>query len=117
MSTPVTKPAVTIVIAPESFDVYTAPEYRTALRHVIEHGACFVVADLAGVTFMDQAGIAVLVGALRWARAHDCGFGIACDRELILRMFRIMALDKVFDIRGSVDEFEHDETATAGEER
>ncbi len=62
-----TKAAVTVVTAPKSFDMYTAPDFRRAIRHTVEHGAGFVVADLAGTEFMDGLGCGVLAGALRLA--------------------------------------------------
>src|ERR1035441_8542666 len=43
-------------------DVYTAPELRQQLIKLVDSGAWHVVADLAGVDFLDSSGLGVLVG-------------------------------------------------------
>lgn len=99
-----TKTAITVVTAPPSVDMYTVQEFRKALHSAIETGV-LVVADLNGVGFMDALGCGVLVGALRVAQARDCRFGIACDWEPTLRLFLLLGLSKVFDIRPELREF------------
>src|ERR1035438_3088782 len=41
-------------------DVYTAPELRQQLIKLVDSGAWHVVADLAGVDFLDSSGLGVL---------------------------------------------------------
>lgn len=100
-----TETATTVVTAPASLDMYTVHPFRAALHDAIGHGATFLVADLNGVEWMDSLGCGTLVAAMRRAEAHDCRFGIACSQPSVLRLFLMLGLTKVFDIRPSVEEF------------
>lgn len=96
---------VVVVAAPKELDTYTAVDMRIELREAVEQGAQLVIADLAATEYMDSSGLGVLVGGLRRARASECGFGVACSRELLLNKIRLCGLLKVFDVRSSVDDF------------
>lgn len=84
-------------------DVYTAPRLRERLIEMIEGGAHHVVVDLGRVDFLDSTGLGVLVGALKRLRAVGGTFGLVCDKEPLLKIFRITALDQVFPIFPTVD--------------
>jgi anti-sigma B factor antagonist len=84
-------------------DVYTAPQLRERLFELIDGGGRKVVVDLGRVDFLDSTGLGVLVGALRRLRAAGGSFGLVCDKEPLLKIFRITALDQVFPIYSSVD--------------
>jgi anti-sigma B factor antagonist len=102
------RPVITVA-APKSFDVYSSAAAREEFIAAIERRcAGLVIADLEGVEFMDNTGIGVLVGALRRAQAHEARFGIVCTQEHVLRLFRVAGLAKVFDIRGSAEEFSNE---------
>jgi anti-sigma B factor antagonist len=102
--------AVITVKAPEAFDVYTAGAVREEFADAIERdGASLVIADLERVTYIDNVGVGVLVGALRRARARDCTLVVVCTAEPVLRVFRILGLAKVFDIRDSAEELSEKE--------
>lgn len=79
-------------------DVYTAPKLKEHLVSAIEDGCINVVVDMEKVTFIDSSGLGVLVSALRRARERDGAVRIVCDRDNILKIFRITGLDKVFPI-------------------
>ena len=84
-------------------DVYTAPQLRESLLELIDGGARKVVVDLGRVDFLDSTGLGVLVGALRRLRAAGGAFGLVCDKEPLLKIFRITALDQVFPIHPSIE--------------
>ncbi|HEX5541059.1 MAG TPA: STAS domain-containing protein [Micromonospora sp.] len=84
-------------------DVYTAPRLRERLVEVIEGGGRRVIVDLGRVDFLDSTGLGVLVGALKRLRATGGTFGLVCDRESLLKIFRITALDQVFPLYPTVD--------------
>lgn len=84
-------------------DVYTAPRLRERLVELIDGGARSVIVDLGRVDFLDSTGLGVLVGALKRLRAAGGGFGLVCDKEPLLKIFRITALDQVFPIHPTVD--------------
>jgi anti-sigma B factor antagonist len=84
-------------------DVYTAPRLRERLIEMIDGGARKVVVDLGRVDFLDSTGLGVLVGALKRLRAVDGTFGLVCDKEPLLKIFRITALDQVFPLYATID--------------
>jgi anti-sigma B factor antagonist len=115
VSTPNPRPIITIR-PPEDFDVYTAAPVREEFIQAIERdGAGTVVADLEGVRYMDNAGLGVLVGALKRARAQDCKLVVVCTDEWLLKVFRVTGMSNVFDIRPTADGLTTGETATTGE--
>jgi anti-sigma B factor antagonist len=83
-------------------DVYTAPRLRERLIEMIDGGARKVVVDLGRVDFLDSTGLGVLVGALKRLRAVEGTFGLVCDKEPLLKIFRITALDQVFPIYATI---------------
>lgn len=85
-------------------DVYTAPKLKEHLVSAIEDGCSNVIIDMNQVSFIDSSGLGVLVSALRRARERDGAVRIVCDRDNILKIFRITGLDKVFPIFANVDE-------------
>ena len=84
-------------------DVYTAPRLRERLVELVDAGARNVVVDLGRVDFLDSTGLGVLVGALKRLRAAGGGLVLVCDKEPLLKIFRITALDQVFPIYPSVE--------------
>jgi len=84
-------------------DVYTAPKLREELLGLIDGGARKIVVDLGRVDFLDSTGLGVLVGALKKLRAVGGTFGLVCDKEPLLKIFRITALDQVFPLFSTVE--------------
>ncbi|MFI7426072.1 STAS domain-containing protein [Micromonospora sp. NPDC049836] len=84
-------------------DVYTAPRLRERLLELIDGGARRVVVDLGRVDFLDSTGLGVLVGALKRLRSSGGSFALVCDKEPLLKIFRITALDQVFPLHPTVD--------------
>lgn len=85
-------------------DVYTAPGLRERLVGEIESGSANIIVDLQGVGFIDSSGLGVLVGALRRAKERSGSIRLVCDRDNVLKIFRITGLDKVFPIFDSVED-------------
>lgn len=70
---------------------------------LIDGGARHVVVDLGRVDFLDSTGLGVLVGALKRLRSVGGSFALVCDKEPLLKIFRITALDQVFPLYPTVD--------------
>jgi anti-sigma B factor antagonist len=85
-------------------DVYTASQLRSLLLDLDHAGFRRIVIDLADCTFADYTGLAVIIGGIKRAREQGGWLAIACDRESILRLFRITGLIKVLNVHASADE-------------
>jgi anti-sigma B factor antagonist len=57
-------------------DISTADALERAIAEIIDGGAGHVIVDLSGVTFMDSAGINVLLKGRRWADDHGQQFRV-----------------------------------------
>lgn len=84
-------------------DVYTAPRLRERLVELIDGGGRYVIVDLGRVDFLDSTGLGVLVGALKRLRTAGGTFALVCDKEPLLKIFRITALDQVFPLYPTVE--------------
>ena len=59
---------IMIVAAQGRLDVLSAPILRERLDHLLSEGVTKFVVDLSAVSFLDSAGMAVLVNLLKRAR-------------------------------------------------
>jgi anti-sigma B factor antagonist len=85
-------------------DLYTCPELKTELLRVIDDGAKVVVVDLAGTTFIDSKGLAVLIRGVERLRTDGGRLAVVCVDPNLRKIFEITGLDRVFSIHGSRDE-------------
>jgi anti-sigma B factor antagonist len=79
-------------------DVYTAPALRTRLVEAVESDCSSLVVDMTHVDFIDSSGLGVLVGILKRVSEQGSTMAIVSDREVVLKVFRITGLDRVFPI-------------------
>jgi anti-sigma B factor antagonist len=94
----------TILSVAGEIDVYTAPQLRDRLVQLVADGSQHIVVDMERVEFLDSTGIGVLVGALKRARAEDGSLRLVVTSERILKIFRIVGLEKIFPIHPSIAE-------------
>jgi anti-sigma B factor antagonist len=94
----------TLVEVGGEIDVASAPELRDCLNQTIDAGGRQLVVDLRQVSFIDSVGLGVLVGARRrlLRYGHDGGLQLVCANGLILRVFRISGLDRVFPLHATL---------------
>lgn len=85
-------------------DLYTAPELKAELAHLIEVGASRVVVDLSSTTYIDSTTLGVLLGALKRLRPNGGELVLVCPERNIRKVFEITSLDRVFPIYDSTDE-------------
>ena len=89
---------VCIVTLAGEVDLYTAPALRTRLLEAAESDCGAIIVDMSGVDFIDSSGLGVLVSVLKRVREQDSTMTIVSDREIVLKVFRITGLDRVFPI-------------------
>jgi anti-sigma B factor antagonist len=92
-----------VVSVQGEIDVYSAPALKDALSALLETRSSAVVVDLTEVGFLDSTGLGALVAARTSATDAGARLAVVCDRDRILKLFRITGLDGVFDIFPTVD--------------
>jgi anti-sigma B factor antagonist len=92
-----------IVIAPADIDVITADDLRVALLDAGRHGHATVVVDMTRTVFCNSAGLGVLVGAHRRARAKGGELRLVVAAEgAVTRALTVTALNRVIPSFGSL---------------
>jgi len=81
-----------IVSVAGEIDIATVAQLRERLFGLATSG-CPLVADLDQVSFIDAAGLGVLVGAARRAAASGTSLHVVCARHQTRRLFRLTGLD------------------------
>ncbi|ASO21881.1 Anti-sigma-B factor antagonist [Actinoalloteichus hoggarensis] len=80
-------------------DLSTAPELERDLGTAITaDGAESVIVDVAGVSFMDSAGLRVLVGGLRQAEEHDVRLTVENPQSQLRKIIEITGLADVLGL-------------------
>lgn len=79
-------------------DVYTSPRLKQEIVDAIDSGCVNLVVDLRRLDFIDSSGLGVLVGGLRRVKEKGGTLRLLCDKESILKVFRITGLDRVFPV-------------------
>lgn len=93
------------VVTPRStIDAFSAPQLRDRLLAALADGVhCFVI-DLTDVPFMDSAGMAVLVTALKRARTAGGNVKLVWPRlDAARRILKLTRFDQVFDMLDTAD--------------
>lgn len=85
-------------------DVYTAPEFKSAINRAIETGTTKLVIDLTQVSYMDSSGFGTLLSATKRVRPKGGSINLVGCSEAIERMMRITRLDTVFNLYRTVEE-------------
>jgi anti-sigma B factor antagonist len=95
---------VTVVTANGDIDMAVADEVRKRLMALIDQGRLRLVLDLAGVLYIDSAGLGALVASMKHARAVG-GDIKACMLDTDVRaLFQMTRLDNVIDIHATRQE-------------
>ena len=87
-------------------DLYTASALKEMTYEVLDTGVSNIILDMTGLDFMDSSGLGVLVGTLKRVRSAGGSLWLICDRDNLLKIFRLTGLDKVFTIHASLEEWQ-----------
>ena len=85
-------------------DVYTAPEFKSAVNKAIDAGSLNLVIDLTNVSYMDSSGFGILLGATKKVRPKGGTINLLGCSEAITRMLKITRLDTIFGMHGSMED-------------
>jgi anti-sigma B factor antagonist len=79
-------------------DIQSAPALRDELLQVIRHYGPHLALDLSGVTFMDCAGINVLLATRRRAQLEDGSVRVIRASPRVRRMISLLGLGRAFEL-------------------
>jgi anti-sigma B factor antagonist len=91
--------AAAVVHAHGELDVAGAPAFRQALQEAIATGLPHVVVDLADVTFLDSAGLAVVFGTQRTLPVSQRMVMVNVP-DRMRRVLRLAAVESVVEVHG-----------------
>ncbi len=94
-----------VVVAPQDrVDAFSGGELRERLDQLLAEGANMLVIDLSNVPFLDSAGMAVLVSALKRARQANGDVKLVWPKEeAARRILRLTRFDRVFSMAESAE--------------
>ena len=87
-------PSATAVLDGE-IDIATVPAIRRFLMAAISGGDVHLAVDMSGVTFIDAAGIGVLVAAANRAREAGGGLSLLAPSWQVRRLVDVFHLDAI----------------------
>lgn len=93
-----------VVVVGGDLDTRSAPRLRAELEQLQPPARYRVVLDLRNLTFIDETGIGVLIGAANRARAGRGRTVVVAPRDGVARRLSIMGLAAVLPQVGSLDE-------------
>lgn len=76
-------------------DMSTAPELERALRATTDQGTTGVLVDLEPLTFLDAAGLRVLLSGASRACADGCAFALVGVSPVARKVLRITETERV----------------------
>jgi anti-anti-sigma factor len=95
-----------VTIAPQGrLDTLRALEFRKQVQAVLDGGAKNLVLDLSQTPFLDSAGMAVLVSALKQCREQGGDARMVWPQaEPVKRILSLTKFDRIFEMKNSVQE-------------
>lgn len=93
-----------VVVLTGDLDVHSAPRLREELERLEPPARYRVVLDLRDLTFLDETGVGVMIGAAKRARDGGGRVVLIAPRDTIARKLRMTGLLRVLCAYGSLDE-------------
>ena len=89
---------VFIVAVDGEVDAYNSGKIREKVKELIKNGENKVVLDLAGVNYMDSAGLGVLLSSHTSLRKANGGIKLIGISDEIMDIFEFTRINEVLDI-------------------
>lgn len=89
-----------ISITVDRLDAAVAPELKNLVQTLVAEGKHRILLDFENVTFMDSSGLGAVVSGLK-AVGDDGEFVVCGLSGVVLDLFKLTHMDRVFDIRGN----------------
>ena len=94
----------TVIQSGGEVDMATCPRLQATLVELVDHGFYQLIVDLEHVSFLDCAGIGVLVDARRRVQVHSGYLNLVRPKPLVLRVLRLTGMTRVLSIHTSLGE-------------
>jgi len=92
-----------VQLCPEGeLDAYSVAQFREAFAELGTEPRLIV--NLAGVQFMDSAGLGALIGGIRKVRDNDGRIAVFCDRANISRLLHTTGFDRIVPVKEDLGE-------------
>src|ERR1700739_3307610 len=95
---------VAVISSSGDLDATSGPELEKALERLLGDGRRNVLVNLNGTSFVDSAGLATLVKALKRLRAAGGKLFLAELTPAVRRVFELTRLDRAFELFSSEGE-------------
>ncbi len=89
--------------AEQALDAYAAPGFREQMAGFIQQGHRQIVLDLTLVSFLDSTGLGAIVSSLKRLDGNGV-MVICCACEMVMDVFRLTRMDRVFPIVRTLEE-------------
>lgn len=99
-----TKNGVTVVQFSGSIDALTAPAITEHLGTLTSSGQIRLVVDLGNVDFTSSAGLRLLLGAVKDARARSGDLRLAAVQPDVMKVLKISGFTNILKLFETVDE-------------
>jgi anti-sigma B factor antagonist len=96
--------SVTIIAVSGELDASSSARLTETLDPLVSAGRRRLVIDLSGVSFIDSAGLSVLVQCFKHARSAAGSLRLAGLQPAVRRVFELTRLDRVFDLHSNTAE-------------
>jgi anti-sigma B factor antagonist len=83
-------------------DAFTVSQFRQALAELAASPRLLI--DLAGVPFVDSAGLGALIGGIRRVRELGGDVAVSCPRPTLTRLLHTTGFDRIVTVASSVEE-------------
>lgn len=94
---------ITVVALNESrLDASIAPEFKVQMEELINAGNKQIIMDLSSLTFMDSSSLGALVGILK-CLGSDGKMIVVGVGGVVMDLFRLTRMDKVFTLVGDME--------------
>jgi anti-sigma B factor antagonist len=87
-----------------NLDALTAPELRPTIDELVANRRIKVIFDLKDLTLIDSSGVGAIVSLFKRVRMLSGDVKIACLANQPKEIFRLLRLDRAFDLFESIEE-------------
>jgi anti-sigma B factor antagonist len=85
-------------------DTYNCGQLRSAIVEQVNQGHAGIIVNMLKVQYIDSTGLGSLVGGLKRVSERGGFMRLVCDNPMIIKVFEITGLDRVFAIHGTEED-------------